>query len=83
MTYLLPDKAYDLIKYIVTIVIPALGLLYVGLAGVWGWPFADKVARSIAIVETSLCSIMGISTITAKSDADATCVLPRHKRGDE
>ena len=83
MTYLLPDSAYDKIKYIVTIVIPALGLLYVGLAGVWGWPFADEMARSIAIVETFLCSIMGISTLTAKGDPDATGVLPRHKKGGE
>jgi hypothetical protein len=81
MIYLLPDKVYDAIKYIATIVIPALSVAYVGFAGVWGWPYADEVARTLAIVETFLCSIMGISALTAVKDPDATCVLPKHSKG--
>lgn len=81
MIYLLPDKVYDAIKYIATIVLPALSALYVGFAGVWGWPYADEIARTIAIAEVFLCSLMGISTVTARKDPDATGVLPRHIKG--
>jgi len=66
MTYMLPDHIYDLIKFIVTVVMPAVSVLYAGLAGIWGWPYADEVTRTIAVVYTFLCAVMGISTYTAK-----------------
>jgi hypothetical protein len=65
MQYILPNRVYDLIKYVVTIIMPAVSVLYVGLAGIWGWPFADEVSRTIAVTYTFLCAVMGISTITA------------------
>ena len=68
MTYILPDKLYDLIKYVVTIIMPAASVLYVGLAAIWGWPFADEVSRTFAVVYTFLCAVMGFSTLTAKEE---------------
>lgn len=82
MKYLLPDKAYDIIKYVVTVLMPAASVLYVGLAGIWGWPYADEVARTEAVVYTFLCAAMGISGLTAKIDPDATSELPRHLGGE-
>lgn len=78
MKYLLPNKVYDVIKYVVTIIMPALSVLYVGLAGVWGWPYADEVSRTVALVYTFLCAVMGISGLAAKVDPDATADLGRH-----
>lgn len=66
MTYLLPDTWYDAIKFVVTVVMPALSVLYAGLAGIWGWPLADEVTRTFAVVYTFLCAVMGISSYTAK-----------------
>lgn len=68
MTYWLPDHIYDAIKYIVTIIMPALSVLYVGLAGIWGWPYADEVSRTIAVIYTFLCAVMGISGLTAREE---------------
>lgn len=82
MRYILPDWLYDAIKYIVTIILPAVSVLYVGLAGIWGWPYADEVSRTIAVVYTFLCAVMGISSYTAKPDPDATNDLGRHLRGE-
>ena len=59
----LPDKVYDVLKWIVCIVIPALTTAYVGLAMIWGFPYADKVAKTSAVVCTLLGSILGISTV--------------------
>jgi len=70
MTYILPDKIYDAIKYFVTIVMPAISVLYVGLAGIWGFPYADEVSRTFAVVYTFLCAVMGFSAITAKEVAE-------------
>ena len=66
MTYLLPDKAYDAIKFVVTVIMPALSVLYAGLAGIWSLPLADEITRTIAVVYTFLCAVMGISGLTAK-----------------
>ena len=60
----IPDKVYDVLKWIVMIVIPALTTAYVGLASVWGFPYADPIAKTSAIVCTLLGAILGISTIT-------------------
>lgn len=65
MSYLLPDRVYDAIKMFVTVVMPAVSVLYVGLAGIWGWPYADEIARTIAVIYTFLCAVMGISSYTA------------------
>lgn len=66
MSYVLPDKVYDAIKYVVTVVIPAISVLYVTLASVWGFPYADEVAKTLAAVYTFLCALMGFSTLTAR-----------------
>lgn len=65
MRYWLPDWLYDLIKLIVTVLMPAASVLYVTLAGIWGWPYADEVSRTIAAIYTFLCALMGISSYTA------------------
>lgn len=62
MDYILPNKVYDLIKWIVSVVLPAFTVLYIGLAAKWGWPYADEIAYTIAAVYTFLCSVMGISS---------------------
>ena len=68
MTYLLPNHVYDLIKFIVTVILPATSVAYVGLAGIWGWPYADEVSHTIAVIYTFLCAVMGISSYTAREE---------------
>lgn len=60
----LPNKVYDVLKWIVVIVIPALTTAYVGLSTIWGWPYADKIAKTSAVVCTLLGALLGISTIS-------------------
>lgn len=58
----LSNAVYDILKWITMIVIPALATAYVGLAAVWGWPYADEVAKTAAVVCTLLGALLGIST---------------------
>ena len=58
----LPDKVYDVLKWVTLVVIPALATLYVGLAAVWGWPYADEIAKTAAVVCAFLGAILGVST---------------------
>lgn len=59
----LSNKVYDWLKWIVLIAIPALTTAYVGLSMIWGFPYADKVAKTSAVVCTLLGSLLGISSI--------------------
>ena len=65
---ILPDKVYDILKWITMIVIPALATAYVGLAAVWGWPYADQIAKTAAVVCTLLGALLGISTAQYNKD---------------
>ena len=58
----LSDKVYDTLKWIVTIVLPALSALYWGLSGIWGWLYAEQVVGTITAVDTFLGVVLGIST---------------------
>lgn len=64
----LNDGLYDILKWITMIVIPALATAYVGLASVWGWPYADEVAKTSAVICTLLGALLGISTAQYNKD---------------
>ena len=66
----LNDTAYTIIKWLVCIVLPAMTTAYVGLSTVWGWPYADQVAKTSAIVCTLLGAILGISTAEYNKGGD-------------
>ena len=59
---MISNRCYDILKWIVMIVIPALTTAYVGLSGVWGWPYATEVAKTSAVICTLLGALLGIST---------------------
>jgi hypothetical protein len=53
---------YDVLKWIVQIVLPAIATLYFALAQIWGLPKAEEVIGSIASITIFLGAILGIST---------------------
>ncbi len=59
---MLTNKTYDVLKWIAQIVLPALGALYFGLSQIWGLPFGEEVVGTIAVVDTFLGALLGIST---------------------
>lgn len=62
MSLKMNDKLYDILKWVVMIVIPALTTAYVGLAAVWAFPYAEEVAKTSAVICTLLGALLGIST---------------------
>lgn len=59
----LNDKVYDILKWVVIIVLPALATLYAALASVWGWPYSQEVVTTITAVDTFLGAVLCISTV--------------------
>lgn len=56
------NKVYDVLKWVVMIVLPAISTLYVALAGIWGWPYADEAAGTISALTTFLGAVLMFST---------------------
>ena len=67
----LSNSCYDILKWVCMIVLPALATAYVGLASIWGWPLADEVAKTVAVICTLLGALLGISTAQYNKDKDA------------
>ena len=64
----LSNKIYDALKWVALICIPALATFYVALSGVWGWPYADEVAKTATAVCTLIGALIGISTASYYKD---------------
>ena len=60
---ILPNKVYDILKWIVILVIPATAIFYKELANTWGWGFEEQIPRTLYGLETFLGAILGISTM--------------------
>lgn len=58
----LSNNAYDILKWVAQILLPALGALYFGLASIWGLPYSEEVVGTITVVDAFLGALLGIST---------------------
>lgn len=64
------NKLYDKLKFLALVVLPALGTLYFGLAGIWELPKAQEVVGTIVVLDTFLGTILHLSSSAyAKSGA--------------
>ena len=59
---MLPNKVYDVLKWIALIALDAVGLLYKTLAAIWKWPFGDEVLATCTAMSICLGTLLGIST---------------------
>ena len=58
----IPDKVYDVLKWVVLIVIPALTTFYAVLDNIFKWGYAEIVTTISAAACACLGAIIGIST---------------------
>ena len=56
------DKLYNVLKWVVMIVMPAMATLYQVLAGLWNFPFAEQIVGTITALATFLGACLMIST---------------------
>lgn len=65
------NELYDCLKWAVMVLIPAATTGYVGLASIWGWPCAEEVAKTSAVVCAFLGAVLGISNLQYKKEEDS------------
>lgn len=63
MKTILTNKTYDVLKWVALILLPAMGALYFGLAGIWNFPYGEQIVGTITVIDTFLGAILGISTV--------------------
>ena len=56
------NKTYDILKFIATIIFPALGTLYFALSQIWGLPYGQEIVGTIAALDTFIGVCLGISS---------------------
>lgn len=59
----LSDKTYDILKWVVCILLPAVGTFYVAMAGTWGLPYATEISKTTQAVALFLGALIGISSV--------------------
>lgn len=65
--WLLPNRAYDVLKWVALIVLPAMATLVQALGPVWGWTWADPAATTISAIALTIGVIIGASALKAKA----------------
>ena len=62
------NRVYDILKWIVMIVLPAIATLYAALAPVWSWPRPEDVVLTLNAVTAFAGALLGISTAQYNKD---------------
>lgn len=70
MEYLLPDKVYQILKWIGLILMPALAALIGAVGPAWGLPKVDAIVLTINALGTFIGVIIGASQLSAMGGAD-------------
>ena len=68
----LSNKAYDILKWIAQLLLPAVATLYFALAGIWDFPYGEQIVGTITAIDTFLGVILGISTAQYKKATTTT-----------
>ena len=66
----MPNKVYDVLKWIALIVLPACATLYAAIAKIWGMPFELEIPATIMAVDTFIGALIGVSTYSYNKEKD-------------
>lgn len=57
----MPDKIYDILKWVCLIALPALAVFYFTIAKIWGLPFESEIPATINAVAVLIGALIGLS----------------------
>ena len=62
---MLPQRTYEVIRWTIAVVLPALGLFMISINDIWhlGWP-ANEISLTLDAMGLFLGSVFGISKVT-------------------
>ena len=67
--YLLPDKAYQVLKWLALIALPALAVFVHVVGPAWGLPYGDQTVTTLNALAVLVGALIGVSELKAKYSA--------------
>lgn len=58
----MPNKLYDVLKWIALIALDACGVLYQSISNIWGMPYGDEVVGTCAAISVFVGALLQISS---------------------
>lgn len=58
--FTISNKAYDVLKALATIILPAIATLYIAIAGIWGLGFAEQINATIVAIICFIDTLLGL-----------------------
>lgn len=59
---MLPNKLYDVLKWVAIIALPALAVFVSTVFPIWDIPYAEAISTTIMAVDVLLGALLGVST---------------------
>ena len=69
--WLLPNRAYDVLKWLALIVLPALAVFVNTVGPAWGWPHVDAIVTTLNALGILAGALIGVSAIKQRIDLAA------------
>lgn len=71
MKQILPDKVYDVLKWIAIIALPAFSIFYDRIGAVWALPYTEQICETLDAVAVLLGALLCVSAIQYATDKAA------------
>lgn len=70
MKYIIPDRVYDVMKWVTMLFLPALTVLFTTVAPLWGMDagLVDCIGGTLTAVTAFLGAVLGLSAVTGKEE---------------
>lgn len=71
MKQILPDKVYDVLKWIAIIALPAFSIFYARIGAIWSFPYTEQICETLDAVAVLLGALLCVSAIQYAADKTA------------
>ena len=65
----LSNKAFDVLKWVAILFLPALAILIRTVFAIWKIPFGEEISNTIVALQVFLGAILGVSSLNYNKDA--------------
>ena len=62
MKFKMPNKLYDVLKTVCTVILPALITLIASVSAIWGLAYSEQICATISAVNLFIGAVIGISS---------------------
>lgn len=68
---ILPDRVYDVLKWVAIIALPAFSIFYARIGAVWQLPYTEQICETLDAVAVLLGALLCVSAIQYATDKAA------------